>query len=205
MGSVQKIGILGGSFDPIHYGHLNLALELLEKENLTEVWFVPAKINPHKVDYPPASFEHRCAMINCAIEKIPYFHLKDFEKKLPTPSYTFDMLKTLIAQNENQNKSMRFYLLMGEDTLTRFAQWRNPEGIVALLPLLIGTRSMKTKEFPNDLSNVLQSAIKSGLIKTKLMDIASSDIRARLKQKLFCGHLTAEAVLDYIHKNDLYR
>lgn len=81
----MRIGLLGGTFDPIHCGHLNLAFELMEKGGLDEIWFIPAAINPHKMGAPPLAIEHRLAMVKLAIQEIPQFQLKDLESGRPPP------------------------------------------------------------------------------------------------------------------------
>ncbi len=70
----KKIGLFGGTFDPIHFGHLNLAFELMEKEKLEQVWFIPTQVNPFKTQTPPISIDHRLFMVNLAIQKIPQFY-----------------------------------------------------------------------------------------------------------------------------------
>jgi nicotinate-nucleotide adenylyltransferase len=200
----KKIGLLGGTFDPIHFGHLNLAFELMEKKELDQVWFIPAQINPFKVQSPPTSMDHRLAMVQEVIQEIPQFHLKDLEKERPPPSYTIDTLRTFIAEEAYSPTPNQFYLLLGEDSIPSFFYWHLSEEIVKLVPLLIGSRSEIDQYELNKLSLPIREAIQKGLTPTRLMDISSTDIRKRLAQKLYCGHLVPASVLDYIQKNQLY-
>lgn len=197
--SRMKIGLLGGTFDPIHIGHLNLAFELMEKKNLDQVWFIPAHINPHKNDKPPTSMEHRLAMVKLAIQGIPVFDMKDLENDRPPPSYTIDTLRSLNAEFPHQ-----FYLLMGEDVVPRFMQWHLPEEIVKLVPLLIGSRSGIFQYDFSHFSPLVKQAIQEGLVPTRLMDISGTEIRKRFEAGLYCGHLLPEAVFRYIQENRLY-
>jgi cytidyltransferase-like protein len=114
---MKKIGLLGGSFDPIHFGHLNLAFELMERGQLEEVWFIPAHVNPLKTHIPPVSFEHRLAMLKLAVEGISPFKIKDLESRRPAPSYTVETLRLLLAEFTARVESPHFYLLLGEDSI----------------------------------------------------------------------------------------
>lgn len=201
---MKKIGLLGGSFDPIHFGHLNLALELKEKRNLDEVWLIPAQINPHKIDTQPVSFEHRFAMVRLAIEGMPDFFLNNLESKRSPPSYTIDTVRLLIEEDRKLGLSNQFYLLLGEDGIHHFSRWHQAEDIVRLVPLAIGSRFNPDLTSLLSHSEAIQTAIRKGLTQTRRMDISSTDLRKRLSKGLYCGHLMPSAVLHYIEKNGLY-
>ncbi len=200
----KKIGLFGGTFDPIHCGHLNLVFELFEKKKLDQVWFIPAQINPLKTQSPPASIEQRLAMVQLAIQDIPAFHLKDLEKERPPPSYTIDTLRSFIAEEALSQTPHQFYLLMGEDSVPGFMQWHMPEEIVKLVPLLIGSRSGIWQYEMNDFSLPIREALQEGLVETRLMDISGTDIRKRFAEGLYCGHLLPSPVLHYIQKHRIY-
>lgn len=192
---MKKIGILGGTFDPIHFGHLNLAFELMEKRGLDSVWFIPAKISPHKQNLSPTPFQDRLNMLKVAIEDIPQFRANDIEGHLPSPSYTFNTLQALIKQDQGVNQ---FYLLMGEDSIPGFFNWHRPEDIIKLTPLLIGSRSGIWQGDHLNGSSLIKEAIQKGLTQTTLMDISGTHLRERLAQGLYCGHLIPQKVLDYL-------
>ncbi len=203
--AAEKIGLFGGTFDPIHCGHLNLAFELMEKRGLDQVWFIPAQINPFKVEAPPTPMDHRLAMTQLAIQDIPQFCLKDLEKERPPPSYTIHTLKAFVAEQASNPAPHQFYLLMGEDSVPGFIHWHLPEEIVKHAPLLIGSRSGLWQYELNNFSLPIREAIQEGLTQTRLVDISGTDIRNRLTQGLYCGHLVSAPVLEYIYKNQIYQ
>lgn len=197
-----RIGIYGGSFDPIHFGHLNLAMELMETHDLSEVWFIPAQLNPHKLDSLPIPVHHRIAMIQLAIEEIPQFSMKDLESQRPSPSYTIETIKELYQGDEGVNR--QFFLMLGEDAVPGFFLWKDPEEIVAHASLLIGSRSGWPTKALEGKDPIIKAAILAGLTKTRQMNISSSEIRQRLHQGKYCGHLVPSKVLDYIRSYGLY-
>lgn len=196
------IGFYGGTFDPVHFGHLNLAIELMEAHRLSEVWFCPAEISPHRLNQKPISATHRLKMLELAIEDIPQFKLIDIESRRKGPSYTIDTLRDLTEQEKKKPSPQQIALLLGEDSLARFSQWRESEKIVEMVPLYIGSRSGDVKSWEG--SFAIQKAIKKGLTRTKVMDISATEIRKRLARHLYCGHLLPAKVLDYIIENQLY-
>jgi nicotinate-nucleotide adenylyltransferase len=192
------IGFLGGSFDPIHLGHINLAIQLLEMCRLDSVLFCPAKINPHKNTFPVPE-QHRLSMIKLAIEDIPQFRWTDMEIRRGSPSYTFDTIKEL----KEANPEKEFSLLLGEDSVPKFHTWHRADEIIDLVPLIVGLRS--SSSYMIDQNNAkIAAAIQKGIVKTHIMEISSTEIRDRLGKKMYCGHLLPAKVMDYIHTNDLY-
>jgi nicotinate-nucleotide adenylyltransferase len=199
-GLKMKVGFYGGTFDPLHFGHMNLALEIFEKKKLDEIWFCPAYLSPHKHQTPPVDSNHRIAMLRRALAPMPSFRILELEIHRQGPSYTIDTLRQLKQENSENQIS----LIMGDDALTEFHRWHRVEEIVELVPLLIGCRSLDVsmqhfQEHPN-----LLKAVRRGLVKTRMMDISSTDIRTRLQQGLYCGHLLPQEVLDYIWEFRLY-
>jgi nicotinate-nucleotide adenylyltransferase len=201
----KSIGIYGGTFDPFHLGHLNLAMEIFEKRMLDEVWFCPAQVSPHKLEeQPPVAAHHRLNMLKLAIKDIPYFRVLDVELFRETPSYTVDTLRDLIRQKQTQLNPALFYLILGDDSLSSFFQWHQPEEIVQLAPLLIGNRLANfTPEYFSGDSAICLS-IQKGWTPTRLMEISATDIRSRLRARKYCGHLMQKEILDYIYANQLY-
>lgn len=174
---MHKVGIFGGTFDPIHFGHINLAVEMLEKHPLDEIWFVLAAKNPLKES--GTSVEHRLKMLQLALAEYPQFKCVDIECKRPGPSYTIDTLRQL----KEQHPHTKFNLIVTDEVMIRFDEWKEPEEIKKLAPLIIGTR-LKGEG--------------------RILQISATDIRNRFKTKLPCSHLLPKAVLDYIHKEHLY-
>ena len=199
------IGLFGGTFDPIHFGHLNLAFELMEKNALCEIWFLPARHNPQKSERALSASQHSYNMVKLAIAPIRQFKLLDIELVRPGPSYTIDTVEELL---EKYGAKVQFYLLLGEDSLNSFSAWHRVEDLVRLIPLLVGTRNLDCNSQANWLVNMpaeLKTAIMKGHQKTNSLDISSSAVRWRIAQGKYCGHLVPEKVLDYIYANRLYK
>lgn len=198
------IGFYGGTFDPPHFGHINLAIEIFESKKLDEIWFCPAQINPHKQSsIPSASMQDRIQMLNIALEDLPQFRVIENESKRMGPSYTIDTLKELIKIHENEpNKN--FCLLIGDDSAANFHQWKQAEEIIQLMPIYTGYRQLTGMRSGNAASPLICDALEKGRIKTHYIEISSTEIRQRLKEGLYCGHLVPAKVLDYIYENHLY-
>lgn len=205
MGAVIKktIGLFGGTFDPIHLGHINLALELKEKCKLDEVWFIPA-LNPPLREAPPlATPLQRLQMVKLALEKIAGFKVCDLEFQREGLSYTIETIKKIIENNKHDD----FFLLLGEDSALTLPRWKESHHLIALIGLCIGCRTeinlrKKIKNFlyPKE----FRVAIQKGIVETSLMDIEGKMIRKRLKENLYCGHLLPVKVLDFIYENHIY-
>lgn len=183
----MNIGVFGGTFDPVHFGHLQLALSLFEQGGLDEIFWIPAKINPLKTVHP-VSPNHRLQMLKLALGDLPSFKILDMELSREGPSYTIDTLK--ILKKEYPNASFR--LILGDDTLLQFPKWKSPDEIVKIAPPLVGTRSYEDTPTPFQ------------KIRTPFLEISATDIRERLSRGLYCGHLIPTKVLDYITLNGLY-
>lgn len=191
---MTDFGLFGGTFDPIHFGHIHLALELAERHNLAGVFFCPAAVNPEKTDsVPQAGLEDRLNMVNLAIEAIPSFSLLTWECHQPPPSYTVDTLRKL----HDSFPEVHWKLLLGFDSAINLEKWKEPNEILKLATPLIGARSGFDDE------NLLKKN-KIVLNQIPLLGISSTMIRQRLKQKLYCGHLIPQKVMDYIFLHNLY-
>ena len=200
-----KVGFFGGSFDPIHFGHLNLAVELMEAHNLDQVLFCPANINPHKLNQEGSTISDRLEMVNLAISSNPNFQLLDLESERKGISYTIDTLRDFIANEELSSNPRKTFLLLSDEAVSGFFDWHKPEEIVKIATLLIGTRLSSTKNLLPEVANQsICEAIRKGWTPTSRMDISSTAIRNRLQKRLYCGHLVPEKVLDYIYQNHLY-
>jgi len=194
---MKKIGFYGGSFDPVHFGHINLCLEIAEKHQLDKVLICPANISPNKKrDSPPVSKDHRLKMTALAIEDIKDFQLIDNEIKRAGISYTVDTLNELKKIYPEDH----FFLILGLDTFKDFSTWKNPDEILKLAEPLIGARDFiqldpHLKYFDD---------FKKGMTKTQMFDISSTEIRKRIQEKKYIGHLLPAKVVDYIYDNGLY-
>ncbi len=187
----KKIGILGGSFDPVHLGHLNLAVNIMEVCQLDEVLFVPASVSPFKENAPPkASAHHRKQMLSLAIEPVGQFRLLDWELLSKGPSFTIDTVRKLCS-----DASSEFHLLLGDDQLENFALWKEAGELLRLAPPLIGTRDRVPGGLQEKFSNQ---------VTIPRFEISSTEIRKRLSEKKFCGHLVPATVIEYIQEHHLY-
>ncbi len=196
----KNVGLYGGTFDPFHIGHLNMAVEILEKKNLDEIWFCPARLSPHKADEQPVAVEHRLKMIERAIASMPKLHVIDLESRREGPSYTIETIKILIQHYP----VYKFHLIMGTDSIPGFFHWREPREIIALVPLVIGSRSCEQIQLPANADPEISAAILRGCMHTRVMEISATEIRDRLRRGLYCGHLIPKEVLDYIKEFHLY-
>ncbi len=201
----MKVGFFGGSFDPIHLGHLKMAKDLADSQNLQEVWFSPARISPHKLDHTPASIHHRMNMIARAIEEEPGFSLLDIEAKREGPSYTVDTIRELVRRENSSSSPREIYLILSEEALPGLFHWKDPEEIIRLVPLLIGSRVSSSKIPPRfEGSRVICDAIEKGWSPTEPINISSTEVRQRLKNGQECKEFLPKKVLDYIYQNNLY-
>ena len=194
----KKVGILGGSFDPVHFGHLNLAISLMESCSLDGVLFVPTRLSPFKENAPPhVSVEHRLAMLKIALSVIDKFRIIDWEIHGQGPAYTIDTVRRL-----SQDHTLELHLLIGEDHLPSFHRWKEVEELIQLAPPLIGAREGASAF--DTLPSQMQEKLRHGRVKIPLFDISSTHIRERLAHKKYCGHLVPAEVLQYIQQNQLY-
>lgn len=181
-------GILGGSFDPIHHGHLILARAALEELALDRILFLPANMSPHKTETTPATAQDRLAMVQLAIKDEPGFEASDLELHRPPPSYTVETLREL----RSRHPADQFTLLIGADNVAKFDTWREPDEIRRLVRLAVLDRAKH--ETPHDWPVV-----------RRLVDISSTDLRARVAAGRSIRYLTPDSVCDYIATHGLYR
>jgi nicotinate-nucleotide adenylyltransferase len=200
----MRIGIFGGSFDPIHLGHLILAEQAREQARLEEVWFIPSAIAPHKRTGPVASDRQRLEMVQLAIAGHSAFHAKDIELNRGGTSYTVDTLESLSQLHPNDE----FFLLMGGDSLDQFRSWREPERICQLATPFIFFRHGSPQSL-DSLRGLVSperfAAISSAAIVSRLIEISSTDIRQRAASGRSLRYLVPRSVEMYIENQKLYR
>jgi nicotinate-nucleotide adenylyltransferase len=192
----QKVGLFGGSFDPFHFGHLNLVVNLLEQAHLDQIFICPAKSTAFKT--PHASIEHRVHMLQLIIEEIPSFTLLDWEIQMQKP-YTIDTIKRL-----KKNEAIDLFLLLGEDLLANLHLWHQVEELLNLVTPLVASRFVTSQPIDLKLSSQAKNKLEKGIVKIPLMEISGKTIRQRLQQKKICKHLVPSKILDYIQLNHLY-
>jgi len=196
----MRIGVLGGTFDPPHYGHLALAETARVQLRLAQVLFVPAGEPPHKPERPITPAHHRAAMVQAAIADNPAFSLSRVDLDRPGPHYTVEMLALL----RRQDPEGEWFFLMGGDSLAEFLAWRDPAGIVREARLAVMARS----GWEADLEALERAVpgIQERLVWLDMprLDISASDLRRRVRQGLPLRYLVPPAVEDYIRRHHLY-
>lgn len=198
--SKNKVGLLGGTFDPIHVGHLHLAFEILESFDLDEILFVPAFTSPFKIHDTVASAKDRLEMVRLAIKGIEKFSLLDFEIKQEKVSYTVDTLEFL---KKSQPKNC-YYLILGEDVFKNFFTWKRANDILEMSDLIVGSREGVLKKEGTNIPKQHQERVEKGFCKIHNLEISSTYVKERLQNGLYTAHLILPKVLDYIHQNGLY-
>jgi len=200
-GSPQRLGVLGGTFDPPHYGHLVLAETARVCLRLDRVLFVPAGQPPHKPDRPVTPSHHRAAMVDAALADNPAFALSSVDLERPGPHYTVEML-ALLGQ---EYPGAELYFLMGGDSLAEFLTWRDPAGIVRQARLAV----MRRSGCEGDLEALEQAVpgLRERLvwIDAPYLDIAATDLRRRVREGLPLRYLVPPRVEAYIREHRLYR
>jgi nicotinate-nucleotide adenylyltransferase len=197
---VTRLGLLGGTFDPPHYGHLVAAQEVAWRLALDKVLFLPARQNPLKRDEPDSTAEDRCEMVRLAIEGNPVFELSRLDLDRPPPSYTADLLKMLAAPN------LELYFVVGADILPELPRWREPHDILRLARLVVVTRPGAPAPDVSGLEQLSAGAASGAtLVEIPGLSIASRELRERVRRGLPIHYLTPPAVEDYIAERGLYR
>ena len=197
LSDMKRIGFFGGSFDPVHFGHLRMARELKEKKHLDEVWFSPARISPFKLDTPPQSVENRLEMLRLALKDEPGFEIYQEEIRRDGPSYTIDTIENLL-----EIEGSRFFLIFSDESVPGFFHWKDAERIVELVPLLIGSRL--GGDPPKEGNENILKAMEKGWTPTSPFNISSTEIRERLAKGEDCSSYVPRNVLDFIYQNHLY-
>lgn len=191
---MSRIGIFGGSFNPVHHGHLITALSVLEKRKLDKIIFMPCFISPHKVQQNENSPESRLEMLRLAVEDFPAFGFSDFEIRAGGVSYTVDTLRALKKTFDE------IELIIGYDNLLVFDKWKEPEEIINLAKLVVLKRKVDSEGHSRN-----QFFSKAVFVDSLLIEISSSDIRRRVKENLPINFLVPQKVMEYIYQLNLYK
>ena len=176
----MKVGIFGGSFNPIHNGHISLALQLKEQAGLDEVWLMVSPQNPLKQSSDLLDDDQRLQMARLAVKNVEGIVVSDYEMHLPKPSYTWNTLQAL----SKDYPDCEFVLMIGGDNWQLFDRWYRADDIKANYRIVVYTRT------PGD----------PGFI-----DISSTDIRRRIREGRGIRRLVPKAVADYIKEHKLYK
>ena len=216
--SNTKLGLIGGTFNPIHIGHLRAAEEISETMLLDKVLFIPAALPPHKHNGPLADFSHRLAMIEGALTGMPDFFVSDMEARRSGPSYTVDSLQQLRRQNSG---GVSLYFIVGQEAFEEVAAWKRYQELFNLSHFVVISRP---ESHPDRIHQILRSKVSSKYRYDKTsqaftcpgkksvfcravtrLEISSTDIRSRLSRGDSIRYLVPDAVYRYIQANHLYQ
>lgn len=199
----KKVGIIGGTFNPIHLGHLILAEHAYEEYHLDEILFIPTGISYFKDPGTVLDTKQRITLIGDAIEKNPHFALSKIETERPGNSYTYQTLEEL----KEKNATTSYYLILGADSIFQIELWKNPEIIMRDAVILAAARSGQSihelEEKINFLKNKYNADIR--LLTFPFIDISSTDIRKRIQDGKSIRYMVEECTRDTIKKNHLYQ
>ncbi|MCM8777711.1 MAG: nicotinate-nucleotide adenylyltransferase [Candidatus Omnitrophica bacterium] len=190
----KRIGIIGGTFDPVHIGHLIIAEKAREEFFLEKVIFIPAGIPPHKRETFVSPY-HRFEMVKIAIRDNIYFEVSDIEIKREKPSYTFDTVMSLQKQNPN----IDIFFITGEDIFYELKTWYRYKELVKNVVFLVAPRKDKIEKMVPGIPY-----LKYKFIHSPLIDISSSYIRGCLAEGKSVKYLISEGVIKYIRRHKLY-
>jgi nicotinate-nucleotide adenylyltransferase len=200
----MRLGIYGGSFDPVHYGHLLLAESCREQCQLDEVWLLPAAVPPHKTDQTLTSARQRIEMLNLAIGGHDAFQTSTIEIDRGGVSYTVDTLTSIREQHPHAD----LFLLMGADTLYDLPNWREPGRICELAVPVVVQRTGSPDPDLDVLQPMVSAAriadIQQHQVSMPIIQLTSTDIRRRVAAGLSIRFRTPRGVEKYIETNRLY-
>jgi nicotinate-nucleotide adenylyltransferase len=188
-----KVGILGGSFDPIHFGHLRAAENAREALGLGEVLFIPAGQPPHKRENALSPARDRLAMVTLATAGNRAFLPSDTELERSGPSYTVDTLKAFRAERPGDD----LFLVVGSDTLPEMSGWYQPERLFALCTVAVAGR-------PGALAGKAPAGAQVVELPGPGLEVSATDVRRRVRDGKSVRYLVPEAVAEYIAKRGLY-
>jgi nicotinate-nucleotide adenylyltransferase len=201
----MRVGIYGGTFDPVHLVHLIIAEQCREQAALDQVWFVPAARPPHKRTRPLTPFVQRVEMLQLAIAGHPAFRVEELEKERPGLSYTADTLEEL----QRRHLGVELYFMMGADCLPDLPYWHEPWRIATAATLLIVARAGWTVWPAQELRQALKlpdsQPLRHQIIQIPLLEISSTDLRQRVEQGRSIRYLVPRAVECYMETHQLYR
>lgn len=196
----MKVGIFGGSFDPIHNGHIRLAQYALEHTDLDEVWLMVSPLNPLKPQGYVASDEQRLEMARLGVKDTPGIKVSEFEFSLPIPSYTYNTLSKL----KEAYPDIEFRLIIGGDNWTHFDRWRNPQEILDEFGVIVYPRPGEDIGEETSGVQILYGAPEMAVSSTQLRQIlGTSSVVGESRESLV--DLMPEGVVEYIEERGLYR
>ena len=200
---MQEICLMGGTFDPIHYGHLVVAEEVRQQFALPKVLFIPAARPPHKTDKIISEPEHRVQMTKLAIASNPYFDVSTLEVERKGLSYTIDTVKEI----KNIYGVKRVYFITGADAVLEILSWKEADKLLSMCTFIAATRPGYDLHQLADTLKLLPKEVLKNIVPLEVpaLSISSSDIRKRVKKEKSIKYLLPESVEEYILKTKLYQ
>jgi len=198
----MKIGVLGGTFDPVHIGHLMVAEEARVSLNLAEILLVPAGQPLLKLDYPITPAEHRLQMLRLAIAVRPHFKVSTMEIERPGPSYTVGTIAELRVQYGSEDE---MFFILGWDSFAQLPGWREPSRLIKICYLVAVPRPGFQRPDLKALEDLIPGISERVMLLDKpQIDISASAIRERAARGLSLRHLVPTPVAEYIRQHKLY-
>jgi len=201
----MRLGIFGGTFDPVHFGHLALAEECLAVAGLDEVWLVPAASPPHKGEKKLSRFDQRKEMLELAIAGNEKFKVEPMEADRPGPSFTSDTLEEIQKRKPNDE----LFLIIGGDSALEFSTWKDPAKIASLATIIVRIRP--GVNMPTEQEFILQLGKELGVLPKVIfvagppyLDVSSSLLKERVSNNKSVRYLLPRAVEVYIQQKKLY-
>lgn len=198
----MKIGIMGGTFNPIHYGHLFLAENAYEQVQLDHILFMPSNHPPHKKDVQIMSSNDRVTMVKLAIEDNPHFLLSELEVHREGMTYTVDTLTEMTREQAEDE----FYFIVGADSLINMPKWKNPLEVFKLCTIIAANREAMNRERLELQVEYLKKEYGARIILIDIptIDISSRHIRERIQYGQSIRYYVPEKVAEYIKKQGLF-
>ena len=200
----MKIGIMGGTFDPVHIGHLLLGEFAYEDFGLDQIWFMPNGNPPHKkTEHTEESLHHRVEMVKLAASDVPYFRVKLYEAETEEHSYTYSTMREFNRQYPEDE----FYFILGADSLFSIEKWRDFRKIFPTCTILAAMRDDKDAQSMQSQITYLKERYNARieLLQAPLVEISSTAIRKRAAKGLSVRYMVPDAVAEYIAEHQLYR
>lgn len=197
----KKIGIMGGTFDPIHIGHLAIAQEAVEYKKLDKVLFIPTGNPPHKTNKEKTKAEIRLEMVKIGIEDNEFFEIDDYEVRREEPSYSAMTMQYL----KDKYPKTELYFIMGEDSLLEIESWYRYEDFLNCVTVLVAKRQEQcNKDLENKVNDLISKGYKVEIVPSHYLEISATNIRNKLKNGENPKYYLKQEVYNYIIKEGLY-
>ena len=194
---MTRLGLFGGTFDPVHYGHLRTIEAARLELDLPEIWMLPNPYPPHKLHMPMTPYVHRKEMLRLALADFPALRLSDTEEKVNGPAYTTETIRRVVAELPPGEKDL--WLIVGADSLVELPKWKNPEDLFEHARVAVLRRpGVDIREAP------AQYVARVRMLDTPLIPISATEIREAVRHGLDTSEWIPESVRNYITEHRLY-